>query len=56
MLLPDDEFAVTLQGSITVCSTQEMHKIFECLTTTADLISFPKVDSVAEEKPDSPLA
>lgn len=56
MVFSDDKFAVTLQGSITVHSTWETHKIFECLTTTANLTSFPKLDSVAEEKPDSPLA
>lgn len=43
MFLSDDKFAATLQGSITVHSTRETCKIFECLTTTANLISFPKV-------------
>lgn len=41
---------------MTVHGTFQTHTVSECLTTSANPNSCPKLDSVAEEKPDSPLS
>lgn len=50
------QYAVTLQGSITAHGPFQPQNISQCLTTSTNPNSCPKLDSEAEEKLVSPLA